>query len=44
MNRSVMVVDDNQLDRLLAVRLLERSGRFTHVFAVDDGTEALANT
>ena len=42
MNQSVMVVDDNQLDRMLAVRLFERSGRFAHVFAVNDGTEALA--
>ncbi len=42
MNRSVMIVDDNPLDRLLAVRVFERSGRFAHVFAVNDGTEALA--
>lgn len=39
---SVMVVDDSQLDRILAVRLIERSGRFEHVFAVNDGMEALA--
>ena len=42
MNRSVMVVDDNRLDRLLAIRVFERSGRFAHVFAVDDGAAALA--
>ena len=42
MNRSVMVVDDNELDRLLAIRVFERSGRFASVFGVEDGAQALA--
>lgn len=42
MNRSVLIVDDNRLDRMLATRVFERSGRFSHVSAVNDGAEALA--
>ena len=42
MNRSVLIVDDNRLDRMLATRVFERSGRFSHVYAVNDGAEALA--
>ncbi|MEO1064918.1 MAG: response regulator [Actinomycetota bacterium] len=38
----MLIVDDNRLDRMLATRVFERSGRFTHVFAVNDGAEALA--
>lgn len=40
--RSILIVDDNRFDVLLARKLIERSGLFEHVYDVTDGAEALA--
>jgi CheY-like chemotaxis protein len=39
---SLLIVDDNSFDILLTTKILERTGRFEHIFAVTDGAEALA--
>lgn len=39
---SLMIVDDNSFDALLTTKILQRTGRFTHIYSVTDGTEALA--
>jgi CheY-like chemotaxis protein len=38
---SVLIVDDNSFDVEIAQRILARTGRFKHIFAVSDGREAL---
>jgi CheY-like chemotaxis protein len=39
---SLLMVDDNSFDVLYTKRVLEKSGRFGHVYSVTDGAEALA--
>jgi len=39
---SLMIVDDNSFDIMLTTKVLEKTGRFEHVYAVTDGAEALA--
>ena len=39
---SVLIVDDNPHDVRLTRKMLEKSGRYEHIFEATDGTEALA--
>ena len=40
--QSLLIIDDNVFDVEIAERILTRTGRFKHVYAVADGREALA--
>lgn len=39
---SLLIVDDSSFDVLLTKKILEKTGRFEHVYSVTDGAEALA--
>lgn len=39
--QSLLIVDDNQFDVEITQRILQRTGRFKHVYSVSDGKEAL---
>jgi CheY-like chemotaxis protein len=39
---SLLIVDDSSFDVLLTKRILEKTGRFEHIYAATDGSEALA--
>jgi len=39
---SLLIVDDSSFDVLLTKKILEKTGRFEHIYAVTDGAEALA--
>jgi CheY-like chemotaxis protein len=39
---SLLIVDDSAFDVLLTRKILEKTGRFEHIFSVTDGAEALA--
>lgn len=39
--RSVLIVDDNEADRFITRRVLEKSERFEDIYAVNDGEEVI---
>lgn len=39
--QSLLIIDDNVFDVEIAERILMRTGRFKHIYAVTDGKEAL---
>ncbi len=40
MKKTVLIVDDSEIDRYIATRFIEKSGLFDHVYSLNDGEEA----